>query len=222
VDEGEVSLIISVHEIMIVGVDLNRSKLSLVHNVLVGQGADVEPVLEANGVCGTLSQHVQLALEETLIKGLRVGVLRGGTSAVGGGEDDERLHNDGLAGLGRRTQQSRVNGGPSPAKHPQAQRLSNIFQLPLGFLQCLFVGLEKQVTSGVLTQRGQLDVLLLLEVLDEEPVRNRSHDTGTVTISRIGTHRTTVGHVAEQVACCEMNGQIRCQLCTRWTSTYHR
>jgi hypothetical protein len=66
-------------------------------------------------------------------------------------------------------------------------------------LQGLLVGLEEQVTDGILAERRQLNVLLALKVLDEEPVRDRRHDTGTVTISHIGTHSTSVGHVAEKV-----------------------
>jgi hypothetical protein len=66
-------------------------------------------------------------------------------------------------------------------------------------LKSLLVGLKKQVSHGVLAQGRQLNVLLLLKVLDEEPVGDGCHDTSTITISCIRTHGTTVGHVTEEV-----------------------
>jgi hypothetical protein len=66
-------------------------------------------------------------------------------------------------------------------------------------LKSLLVGLKEQVSHGVLAQGRQLNVLLLLKVLDEEPVGDGCHDTSTITISCVRAHGTTMGHVAEKV-----------------------
>jgi len=200
VDKSKVSLVVGVNEVVVVRVDLDRGKLALVDNVLVGEGAEVEPVLEADGVSGTFPQHIQLALEEAVVELFRVGHLGLIARAIGRGKDDKWLSNDGLARLGGRAEQRRVDGRPTPTQDSQAQRLGNIFQLPLGLLEGLLVGLEEQVSHGVLAERRELDVLLSLKVLDEEPVGNGRHDTGAITVTGIRTHGSPMGHVAQEVA----------------------
>src|SRR4051812_23565240 len=56
VHEGKMSLIIGIHQIMVVLVNLNWCQLPLVDNVLVGEGADVEPVLKPNSMSGPLPE----------------------------------------------------------------------------------------------------------------------------------------------------------------------
>jgi hypothetical protein len=155
--------------------------------------------VQTNALSSTLSQNVQLSLEQTLVKLLRVGHLGSIAGTIGRGKDDKRLSNDGLTRFGGRSKKCRVDGRPSPSQDSEAQRLGNIFQLPLGLLKSLLVGLKEQVSHGVLAQGRQLNVLLLLKVLDEEPVGDGCHDTSTITISCIRTHGTTVGHVTEEV-----------------------
>ena len=46
-DEGEVSLVVGIDQVMVVGVHLNRGKLTLVHNVLGGQRANVKALRES-------------------------------------------------------------------------------------------------------------------------------------------------------------------------------
>jgi hypothetical protein len=48
---------------MVVGVDLDGRELTLVDNILVGQGTQVEPVLEADGVGSAFSKDIELSLE---------------------------------------------------------------------------------------------------------------------------------------------------------------
>jgi hypothetical protein len=61
------------------------------------------------------------------------------------------------------------------------------------------IWLEEQIACSILAERGKLDADFSSEVLDEELVRNRGHDTGAVTVSSIGPNRTSVGHVTEEV-----------------------
>ncbi|GKT49344.1 uncharacterized protein ColSpa_09525 [Colletotrichum spaethianum] len=116
VDKGEVGLVVSVDQIVVVLVDLDGGQLSLVDNVLVGEGAEVKPVLETDGVGGALSEDIQLSFEESVIKLFRVDVLGGVALAIGRGQHDKGLHNDGFTGLGSRAKQSRVNRRPSPSQ----------------------------------------------------------------------------------------------------------
>ena len=91
VNQGKMCLIIGVYQVMIVRVDLDRGKLALVNNILVRQGADVEPIMEANGVGSTLPKDVQLSLELPTIKLGGVRSLRGNTRAISRCEHHEWL-----------------------------------------------------------------------------------------------------------------------------------
>lgn len=52
VNEGEVSFVVGVDKVVVVGIDLDGGKLFFVDNVFVWKGVDVELVLEVDGVCG--------------------------------------------------------------------------------------------------------------------------------------------------------------------------
>lgn len=68
VDQGKVGGVLVVLKIIEEVVDLNGRELTLVNNVLVGERADVEPVLESDGVGGLLSQEIQLTVEELVVE----------------------------------------------------------------------------------------------------------------------------------------------------------
>ena len=198
--QGKVCLVVSVYQIVVVLVDLDRCKLALVDDVLVGQRADVEPVVEANGVRGTLSQHEQLDFEVPKVELLGVGHFWRVPRAVVRREDNKRLQDDRLATESSRPEQAGIGGRLSPSQDSQAQRLGNVFQLPLLLLQLLGLGVEEQVANSVLSWRRKLDANIALEVLDEELEGDGSHDTSTIAVSCIRSHRTTMGHVAKKVA----------------------
>jgi hypothetical protein len=187
---------------MVVLVDLNWRQLSLVDNVLVGKGADIEPVLNPDRMRGPLPQDIELPLKEPLIKFLQVCRLGSITRAVCRMQNDKGLQDDGLSRGSRRTKERRVCRGLSPTQDPEAQRLGNIFQLPLRLVQRLLVGLEEKIPHRILARRWKLNSLFALKVLDKELVGDRGHDTRTVTISRIRSHRTAMGHVAQEVSRC--------------------
>ena len=69
------SLVISIYEIIKVLIHLYWGKLSFINDVLIGEGAEVEPVVEANGMGGTFSKYVELSFEIFLIKMIRVSCL---------------------------------------------------------------------------------------------------------------------------------------------------
>jgi hypothetical protein len=172
VDKRKVSFVIGVHQVVVIGVDLNRSQLTLVNNVLVRQGAKIEPVLEPDGVRSPLSENIQLPLEKSVVKLLCVGDLGGVASAIELLQHNEGLTNERLAGLGGRAKEGRINGRLSPSQHPEPQRLGNVFQLPLRLLEGLLVRLEEKVAHGVLTERRKLEVIFTCKVLDKELVWN--------------------------------------------------
>ena len=72
VDQCEMAFVIDGNQIMVVLVDLDRGKLALVNNVFVAEGAQIEPVVQANGVRGTFTKDIELSLEFLLIEVFRV------------------------------------------------------------------------------------------------------------------------------------------------------
>jgi hypothetical protein len=91
VNEGKVALIVNRDQVVIVLVYLDGRELSLVDNVLVAQGAEVEPVVQSDGVCRTLPQDVQLSLKLLLVKALDIRNLRGIAISICRSQHDERL-----------------------------------------------------------------------------------------------------------------------------------
>ena len=91
--QSKMAFIVDRDEIMIVLVHLYRRQLAFVDNVLIAQGAEVEPVVKANCVGRTLSKYVQLALELLLVEGLRVSEVWCFAAPVSGLEHDEGLQN---------------------------------------------------------------------------------------------------------------------------------
>lgn len=85
------------HQVVVVLIHLNRRQLSLVNNVLVAQRAEVEPIVEADGVSGTLSEDVELPFEVLLVERGRLGWARLDAITVGGLENDEGLEDQGFS-----------------------------------------------------------------------------------------------------------------------------
>ena len=195
-------LVVDVDKIVVVLVDLGRRKLALVDNVPVAERAKVEPVVETNHMGGALAEHVELALEVAGVVLLRPSFLGLLSRAVDVLENDKRLQNDGLTRLGRRSEEGGVFRHLSPAQDSQLELVRNILECVQSALEHLLLRLEEDVSHGVLAEWRQLEALLTLEVLLEELVRDRGHDACAITVSCIGTDRTSVGHVAKQASCC--------------------
>jgi hypothetical protein len=88
--------VIGIYQIVVVLINLDGSKLTLVNNVLVREGTEVEPIVQANGMGGTLAEHVELSFEIFIIKLLRIGIFRGIALSIGRSEDHEWLQNNGF------------------------------------------------------------------------------------------------------------------------------
>lgn len=196
-DEGKVTLVVDVDQIVVVCVDLDWRKLTLVDNVPVAQRAEVEPVAKANNVSSALAQDKQLQLKSPLIELLHIGDFGLVALAVGRLQHHKGLQDDRLARQRSGTQNSRVARHLTPAQDAQTQGCSQFLEAGLGLLERDFVGLEEQVTDGILAQRRQLHANLTGEVLHEELVGDAGHHTSTVTVSRVGADGSTVGHVAQ-------------------------
>lgn len=113
--------VVGVDEVVVVLVHLDGRQLALVDDVLVGQRAEVEPIVEADGVSGPLAEDVQLSFEVLLVETVGIRRLGSVAGAVGRSEHDERLEDDGLAGLCRGAQETRVHGRRPPSQDPQAE-----------------------------------------------------------------------------------------------------
>lgn len=165
VNQCEVCLVVGIDQVMVVLVDLHWGQLALVDNVLVGQRADIKPVMKADAVCSTLSEHVELSLKLSLVELLGSVGIRRVSGTVGRCENDEGLQNSRLPTQSSRSQQRGVHRRLSPSEYSQVQRLSNVFQLPLLLLQCLWIRVEEQVAHSILAWSWQLDTSLPLKVL---------------------------------------------------------
>lgn len=70
--ECKMSFIVGIHQVIEILIDLHGGELALVHNVLVGEGAQIKPIMQADGMGGPLPEHVELSLEVFFIKIIRV------------------------------------------------------------------------------------------------------------------------------------------------------
>lgn len=134
-DEGKVSFVVGVVEVEVVVVHLHGCELSLVDNVLVREGTDVEPLLEAESVRRLFSEDVELSLKVLLVEGVHVGEVRRVAIAVRTGEDDDGLEDDGLSREGSRTEDGGVTRDLSPTEHPEAERFGELREGLLRFRQ---------------------------------------------------------------------------------------
>ncbi|KAI3478074.1 hypothetical protein L1887_60005 [Cichorium endivia] len=201
VDEGKVGGVVDVVEVVVVVVHLDGAELTLVDDVGRAERADVEPVLETDGVGGVLAEDVELTAKVLLVEGLG-GVGGGGAGAVVVLEDDEGLHDLGLLGLGGRAEDGVVDGDVTPAEDAQAELVGDVGEgLDVLCARLVVLGVEEEVADGILSLRGELDAEVALGLAAEEGVGDAGHDTGAVTVASVGTDGTTVGHVAEEEAC---------------------
>lgn len=112
------SLVIGIDQVVVVLVDLGWGELALVHDVLIGEGAQIEPVVQPDGVRGTLAKDIELPLEVTLVKIPLVRQLGLPAGSIGGLEHDEGLQDERLAGSGSGAEEGRVHRRLSPAQDP--------------------------------------------------------------------------------------------------------
>lgn len=199
--ESKMTLVIHRDQIMIVLVHLDRGQLAFVDDVLVAQRTQIKPIVQPDGVGGALPQDIQLAFKAFLVEALGVGDFGLICISVGRPEHYKRLHDQWLPRQGRRSQQTRISRHLPPSQDAEIQRFGNVLKGGRRLLEHLGVRLEKEIPCSVLTLRRQLVPRLSFEILDEKSMRHRGHHARTVPISRVGAHRTTMGHIAEQVAC---------------------
>src|SRR3954470_5487067 len=105
---------------------------------------------------GTLSHHVQLALEVSSIVHLVKVRLWFPSISVGGLQYHKGLQNDGLSRQSCRTQKSRVPGDHPPSQYSQIQLVCDILEHCLRIIENLGIRLEEQVSRGVLAECRQL------------------------------------------------------------------
>lgn len=181
VDQGKVGCVLVVLEIVEELVHLRGRQLALVHNVLVGERTDVEPVLEGDGVGRLLAQHVQLTVEQLVVKG-------GVDSRV---KDHEGLLDRGLLGQGRGSEDRVVHRDLAPAEDLESVLLCNRLESSLLFAEMGLVGAEEDVADGILTlgREGDFEAGGLL---NHEGVGDTRHDTGTITVPWVGASGTTM------------------------------
>src|SRR6266702_8818185 len=66
-DKGKVTFVINRHQVMVIFIDLYRCQLPLVDNVLITQGAKIEPIVQTNDMSCSLPQHIELSLKMRLV-----------------------------------------------------------------------------------------------------------------------------------------------------------
>lgn len=184
-------------QIVVVVVNLGGGELALVHDVLGGEGADVEALGKGDCVGGMLSQDVELALQSG---GIKSSVLAHGSVAVMSSEDDKRLEDDWLVAPGSRSKDSAIRRDRTPTEHTKAQVVGDLGEDRLVSLELdRIVGLEENISDGVLAWLRENTTEVPFSLSLEERVGDSSHCTGTVTVSAISSSSTSVGHRAEQL-----------------------
>ena len=171
---------------------------------------------------GALPQDIELAFEAFLVKALWVRGLGLIAISVGRPEHHKRLHDQWFPRQGCRTQQSRIPRHLPPPQDAEIQGFGNVLKRCRGLLEHLGVRLEKEIPCSVLTLRRQLIPRLPFEILDKKSMRHRGHHARTVSISGVGAHCATMGHVAEQVAGCRTTGSGTAARAEGGAPAYHR
>jgi hypothetical protein len=152
-----------------------------------------------------LPQDVKETLEVLLIK-LSVPLTLLTLPSIAALEDDKRLKDQRLATQRRRTEDRTVGGAEPPSEKAQPKLIGEGRKGLLLSLELLLVEpvradrlAEEEVSRAILAFDGELDTDLAFGFADEEGVRDSDGETGTVAVARVGTGRTAVGHVAEEV-----------------------
>ncbi|GFZ47935.1 hypothetical protein JCM24511_05682 [Saitozyma sp. JCM 24511] len=186
VDEGKVRGVESVVQVVVVVVHLDGGELTLVDDVGRGEGADVKALLDAHLVGGLLAEDIELTEEELFVKAALLTLLPGTIVRV---EDDERLDDLGLLGLGGRAEDRVVGRDVTPAEDSEAEHAGNL--LERGLLRGKVLGREEHVSDGVMTLGGEGGRERVGALANEKVVGDASHHTCTITIAGIGTGCTS-------------------------------
>jgi hypothetical protein len=198
--ESEMSFIIHIIKIVEVIVDLDGSELAFIDDVLIAEGANVEPFGKTNFVGGLLAKDVQLSLEIFFVKGCGRGRFIAG--AVMLGEDDDGLEDGGFFAQGGGSEDGTITWDIAPSEHSQTEMVGDVFKCPLGIGSLLVLPMEEYVADGILTAGRELETLVEFKFSLEESVGDGCHHPCAIAITGIRTDGTPMGHVAQQTAGC--------------------
>jgi hypothetical protein len=198
--ESKMSFIIHIIKVVEVIVDLDGSELTLVDDVLVAEGANVEPLGKTNFVRALLAKDVQLSLEIFFVKGCGRGRFIAGAEMLG--EDDDRLENGGFLAQGGGSEDGTITWDIAPSEHSQTEMVGDLFKCSLGIGSLLVLPMEEYVADGILTAGRKLEALVEFKFPLEESVGDGCHHPCAIAITGIRTDGTTMGHVAQQTASC--------------------
>jgi hypothetical protein len=184
-------------EVMVVVIYLGGRKLSLVHDVFGGKGANVETLCERNGMCGMLTEDVELSLEMSCVESAALADI---TITVMGTEDDEWLVDGRFLAASSRAKNGAISWNLTPAEDPEAQVVSDLGENRLIALQLHgVVGFEKDIAYSILSRFGERATNISLGFPFEKLMRDGGHGTCTITISTVGASCTSVGHGAQEL-----------------------
>lgn len=153
--------------------------------------------IDKHRVGSMLSEDIKLPFKVPLIKWA---VLRTGTVAIVGAQDNERLEDRWFLALRGGPQNRTICRDCSPAQDTETEGLCDLSESGLlGLDLRLVVRVKEYVTDGILPRlrKDAANVSFCFSL--EETVRNTGHDTGTITIPTVSTSRTTVGHRTEEL-----------------------
>jgi hypothetical protein len=198
--ESKMSFIIHIVKVVEVIVDLDGSELAFVDDVLVAEGANVEPFGKTDFVRALLAKDVQLSLEIFFVKGCGRG--RFIACAVVLGKDDDGLEDGGFLAQSGGSEDGTVTGDIAPAEHSQTEMVGDLFKCPLGIGSLLVLPMEEYVADSILTAGRELEALIEFKFPLEESVGDGCHHPCAIAITGIRTDGTPMGHVAQQTAGC--------------------
>src|SRR5438046_4781234 len=141
-------LIVDIIEVVKVVVDLDRSQLSFIDNVLVAQRADIEPPLEPNFMRTLFAEDIELPFKMFFVEIARTFGMIAGT--VGGFENHDRLKDTRFLGKGGRSKNVAVTRDFAPTEDSQTKLFGDRFKYRLAFCSDLGVGAEEDIANSVL------------------------------------------------------------------------
>ena len=65
---------------------------------------------------------------------------------------------------------------------------------------------KEDIADGILTRWRKFKILVMLKFTLHEFVGDGCHDTGSITVTAVGTDGTSMGHIAQQTASLEISG----------------
>jgi len=195
VNERKMGFVVDIVEIVEIVVYLDRSKLTFIHNVLVAQRADIEPLGQAEFMSTLFAKDVKLSFKILLIE--VSGLLWSVSWTVSRCEDDNWLKNDWFLGERGRSKDTAVARNLAPAHNPKTELFSDCLKDSLRFRSDLGILTEEDVADSILARGRQFEVLIMFKLTLHEFVRDGSHDTCTVTVAAVSADGAPVGHIAQ-------------------------